>query len=392
MKKIGKVLLVLVAILVLGITVTSYIVCENTFPAWIVLGISIAVLVLLFLKKVRKAAVFGIVLLLVLANIGVFHLTNKMSLVGGISAKLVAPIFAQQIGQSYNLSREETAEMNALDANAEWEVPEGYDYQKIDRDGYVIETLSPQGNDTGNVILQLHGGAFCRGINNSYRNLAVTFSEIGEGALVVTPDYTTSEKAPYPTALNDCIDTYQWILEQGYQPQNVILSGDSAGGNLVLAVTLYLRDHDMPLPAGIITMSPLTDHHFSSESCYEKAEECVLGSFFGNGKFDSDIFFYTDAEGIDLSDPYLSPAYGDYTGFPPMLMQVGTREILLDDTRVVAQKAELAGVDVTETEYYQMFHVFQVIKDSGYKEADDAWKEIREFVEKVRNESEEKGR
>lgn len=392
MKKIGKVLLVLVAILVLGLTATSYIVCENTFPAWIVLGISIAVLVLLFLKKVRKVAVFGIVLLLVLANIGVFHLTNKMSLVGGISAKLVAPIFAQQIGQSFTLNREDTAEMNALDANAEWEVPEGYDYQKIDRDGYVIETLSPQGNDTGNVILQLHGGAFCRGINNSYRNLAVTFSEIGEGALVVTPDYTTSEKAPYPAALNDCIDTYQWILEQGYQPQNVILSGDSAGGNLVLAVTLYLRDHDMPLPAGIITMSPLTDHHFSSESCYEKAEECVLGSFFGNGKFDPDTFFYTDAEGIDLSDPYLSPAYGDYTGFPPMLMQVGTREILLDDTRVVAQKAELAGVDVTETEYYQMFHVFQTMGERKYKEADDAWKEIREFVEKVRNESEEKGR
>lgn len=392
MQKIGKVLLVLVAIVILGFAATSYIICENSFPAWIVLGISIAILVVLLSKKVRKVAVLGSVLLLVLANIGVFHLTNRISFAGGVWAKVLVPIFGPEIGQSFNLNREDTAEMNALDANADWEVPEGYDYQKIDRDGYVIETLSPKENDKGNVILQIHGGAFCRGINNSYRDLAVTFSQIGEGALVVTPDYTTSEKEPYPAALNDCIDTYSWILEQGYHPQNIILSGDSAGGNLVLAVTLYLRDHEMPLPAGIITMSPVTDHHFNSKSCYEKAEECVLGDFLGNGKFDSDTFFYTAAEKIDLSDPYLSPAYGDYTGFPPMLMQVGTSEILLDDTRVVAKKAELAGVDVTETEYYQMFHVFQNIGKGAFKEADDAWEEISEFVEKIRTESEEKQR
>lgn len=129
------------------------------------------------------------------------------------------------------------------------------------------------------------------------------------------------------------------------------------------------------------------DIHFNSESCYEKAEECVLGPYFGNGKFDADTFFYTDGNGIDLIDPYLSPAYGDYTGFPPMLMQVGTREILLDDTRLVAEKARLAGVDVTETEYYQMFHVFQIIGEGKYKEANDAWEEVRQFIGQIRVES-----
>ena len=84
----------------------------------------------------------------------------------------------------------------------------------------------------------------------------------------------------------------------------------------------------------------------------------------------------------------MSPVFGDYTDFPPMLMQVGTREILLDDTRIVAQKAKDAGVDVTETEYYQMFHVFQMMGDGIYKEANDAWEEIRQFVEKIRKESE----
>lgn len=301
---------------------------------------------------------------------------------------MIAPILAQQIGQGFSMNREDTAEQNALDANAVWEAPEGFVHEKINRNGYVIETLAQQGKQTGNVILQIHGGAFCRGINNSYRNLAITFAEIGEGAFVVTPDYTTSEKAPYPAALNDCVDTYQWILEQGYQAEDIILSGDSAGGSLVLAVTLYLRDHAIPLPGGIITMSPMTDMHLNTESCYDKAEECVLGTYLGNGRFDADTFFYTSVKGIDLCDPYLSPAFGDYTGFPPMLMQVGTREILLDDTRIVAGKAQLVGVNVTETEYYQMYHVFQIIGDGTYKEANDAWKEVRQFIERIRTESE----
>ena len=303
---------------------------------------------------------------------------------GGIASKIIAPIIAEEIGQSFNLSREETEKQNKLDADAEWDIPERYNYRKVDRGNYTIEVLEPEEKDTKNVILQIHGGAFCRGISNSNRDTAGYFAEIGDGAVVVTPDYTTSEKAPYPAALNDCIDTYQWILDQGYSSDNIILTGDSAGGNLVLAVTLYLRDHEMDLPAGIIAMSPVADLHFNSKSCYEKADVCVLGSFLGNGVFNPNTFFYTAVEGIDLNDPYLSPVFGDYTGFPPILIQVGTREILLDDARAVAQKAKMAGVDVTETEYYQMFHVFQISMKGKVKEADDAWREIEEFVKKIR--------
>lgn len=388
MNKGCKIFTLVIGILFATLAVVSYLICENTFPAWIVLLVSIVVFILLFRRKGRGIIVIGIVLLLVIANVGTFHLTNRISFLGGVISKVAAPIMAKEIGKAFTMGREETAQNNVASASASWDTPNGYEYEKIIRDGYIIETLTPIGRNTENVILQIHGGAFCVGITNSYRNLAVTYAQIGDGAMVVTPNYTTSEKAPYPAALNDCVDTYQWILEQGYQPENIILSGDSAGGNLVLAMTLYLKDHGVALPGGIITMSPVTDMHFNSESCYEKAEECVLGSFWGNGKFDPNTLFYTDKEGIDLNDPYLSPAFGDYTDFPPMLMQVGTREILLDDTRIVAQKAKDAGVDVTETEYYQMFHVFQMMGDGIYKEADDAWEEIRQFVEKIRKERE----
>ncbi len=386
-KKIGKVLLVVGFVLLLGLIIASYIICENTFPAWIVLIISTLIVIISLVKQQKKLIVFGSILLLIIANVGVFYITNRISFMGGIITKVVVPIVGKQVGQSYDMNREDTLKLNEANANEHWDIPQGYEYKKINRNGYTIETLESKENTTDNVILLIHGGAFCRGIDNSYRDLAVTYSKIGEGALVVIPDYTTSEKAPYPAALNDCIDTYKWIIEQGYKSQNIIITGDSAGGNLVLALTLYLRDNEMPLPAGIITLSPVTDHNFSSESCYEKAEVCVLGSHMGGGNFNPKNFFYTAVDGIDLNDPYLSPAFGDYTGFPPMLMQVGTREVLLDDTRVVAEKAKKVGVDVTETEYYQMIHVFQIIFQGKFKESNDAWKEIEEFIEKVRAEA-----
>lgn len=332
--------------------VVSYLICENTFPAWIVLLVSIVVFILLFRRKGRRIIVIGIVILLVIANVGTFHLTNKISFLGGVISKVAAPIMAKEIGKAFTMGREETAQSNAVNAEAPWETPNGYEYEKITRDGYIIETLTPMGRNAENVIFQIHGGAFCVGITNSYRNLAVTFAQIGDGAMVVTLDYTTSEKAPYPAALTDCIDTYQWILEQGYQPEHIILSGDSAGGNLVLAMTLYLKDHGVVFPGGIITMSPVTDMHFNSESCYEKAEECVLGSFWGNGKFDPNAFFYTDKDEIDLNDPYLSPVFGDYTDFPPMQVldkQVNTEidmEQVADGTYTGSSDGGLVKVEV----------------------------------------------
>ena len=133
MKKVCEIFLIGVAILAIGLAGASYVICENTIPAWIVLGITIVALIILYWKKVRKRITFAIILLLVVANVGTFHLTNKISFLGGIISKVAAPIVAQDIGKGFTLNREETAKENALDASAEWEVPEGYDYEKINR-------------------------------------------------------------------------------------------------------------------------------------------------------------------------------------------------------------------------------------------------------------------
>lgn len=154
--------------------------------------------------------------------------------------------------------------------------------------------------------------------------------------------------------------------------------GDSAGGGLALALCLYLRDYDIRLPRGIITMSAWTDLTKSGESYQENFE---IDPIFGGTK-NSLVYkegYYKDS---DPENPYISPINGDYHGFPPMLMQVGEYEMLLSDTLTVAEKARKAGVPVKEHMYNGMFHVFQM----GlllYPEAKEAWIEVGRFIRKL---------
>ena len=154
------------------------------------------------------------------------------------------------------------------------------------------------------------------------------------------------------------------------------MAGDSAGGGLALALGLYLRDHEMELPAGIIAMSPWTDLTASGESYETNYEKDPL---FGNTR-DSLIY---NREYVGLEDPrnpYISPAFGDFTGFPPMLIQVGSYEMLLSDAEIVAHKAKKQGVKVRFHAYEGMFHVFQMSMQL-MPESVLAWKEAGKFIE-----------
>ena len=208
-------------------------------------------------------------------------------------------------------------------------------------------------------ILQLHGGAYTRSLRDNgqtYRRAAVQYAEIS-GAGVLTVDYRVAPKHPYPAALEDAVKAYGYLLEQGFPPERIIIAGDSAGGGLALGAALYLRDNGMPMPAGIVTMSAWTN------LSYKRWTPPYVGK-----------------ERAD--NPYISPAYGAYHGFPPMLMQAGGAEKLLSDTTTVAQKAKLSGVAVRQTTYPGMFHVFQMLFPE-LPEANDAWDEVKTFIEDV---------
>lgn len=225
------------------------------------------------------------------------------------------------------------------------------------------------------VILQLHGGGYYGKLHNTYRDMAGLYSELSNGLDVLSVDYRVAPEYPYPAALEDAVAAYRWIIDQGYPLKRVFVAGDSAGGGLGLALCLYLRDHEFPLPRGIITMSAWTDLTKSGESYQENFE---IDPIFG-GTRDSLVYkegYYKD-ENPEI--PYISPVNGDYHDFPPMLLQVGEYEMLLSDTLTVAEKARQAGVTVKEHVYPGMFHVFQM----GlllYPEARQAWVEVGKFI------------
>ncbi len=243
--------------------------------------------------------------------------------------------------------------------NASWVCPEHYTLEVREVEGRVVEWVGERGAEPERVILQLHGGAYVRSLADNgitYRRAAVQYAAIS-GAAVATVDYRVAPEHPYPAALADAVTTYLWLLSQAYQPENIVIAGDSAGGGLTLAAALYLRDNGLPLPAGLITMSAWTDLD------YGRWTPPYVGS-------------------NSPDNPYISPVYGDYTGFPPLLMQVGGAERMLADTLQVARKALAAGVHVQQTTYPGMFHVFQMLFPK-LPEANAAWEEVAEFIREV---------
>lgn len=271
-----------------------------------------------------------------------------------------------------------------------WECPEHLDLSVISMEHFTMELLSRKREmeDTENntddwklpgIVLQLHGGGYYGRMHNTYRDMAGLYNEISKGYDVLSVDYRVAPEHPYPAALEDALAAYQWIMERGYPLEKLIVAGDSAGGGLALALCLYLRDHDIPLPAGIITMSAWTDLTKSGESYQENFD---IDPIFG-GTMDSLVYqegYYKDS---NPEIPYISPVNGDYHGFPPMLMQVGEYEMLLSDTKTVARHAMDAGVTVKEHIYPGMFHVFQM----GlllYPEAKEAWVEVGRFIRYLR--------
>ena len=202
-----------------------------------------------------------------------------------------------------------------------------------------------------------------------------------EPAWLVPDCFVTEDIDPYPAALEDAIACYKWLLSQGWFGSQIVLAGDSAGGGLAMCLTMYLRDHDMPLPAGIVAMSPWTDLTAGGESYETNYERDPL---FGNTR-DSLIYVNDYPGDHDKMDPYISPLFGDFRGFPPMLIQAGSIEMLLSDSVDAAAKARNQGVKVRLSVYEGMFHVFQM----GYlnfPESKRAWAEVKRFLKVIKEE------
>ena len=261
-----------------------------------------------------------------------------------------------------------------------WIVPDCFNMTHIELKNFSMKLLSLKENPSqDHVILQLHGGGYMGAVRNAYYVFAGLYNEVSHGCNVLTPDYRVAPEHPYPAALEDAVASYQWLLDKGYYGEQIIVAGDSAGGGLAMALCMYLKDHHMPMPGGVVAMSPWTDLTASGESYETNYERDPL---FGNTT-DSLIYVNDYAGDHDKMDCYISPLFGDFRGFPPMLIQVGSLEMLLSDSVSVAAKAREQGIRVRLSIYEGMFHVFQMAY-LNIPESKKAWAEVGKFIDVIR--------
>jgi acetyl esterase/lipase len=202
-------------------------------------------------------------------------------------------------------------------------------------------------------LLYMHGGAFVVGSAQGYRGLAAELA-CAAGLTAFSIDYRLAPENPFPAAVDDAVAAYGDLLARGFAPGRIVLAGDSAGGGLTLAALVAIRDRGLPLPAAGLLLSPWTDLACEGTSLVTKAAE--------------DPSLKTDAlricadhylAGTDAKTPLASPLYADLAGLPPLMIQVGSAEILLDDAVRTAGAAGAAAVSVRLEIWPEMVHVFQ---------------------------------
>lgn len=259
---------------------------------------------------------------------------------------------------------------------------EGYCLEKFAIDGLPLEVLRDENSENSDrVIYQLHGGAFVYGYNDIYRKQAERWSRLAGGATVVSIDYRLAPEHVFPAALEDALKGWDWILAQGYQEKNIVVVGDSAGGNLSLALGLSLKEQGKELPRAMVLMSPWADLSEEGESYTENLyKDPMFGIKEGTERKEGyHAVSIVYAGEMDTHDPLISPVYGDYSGFCPMLIQSGTYEVLESNSDMIYENARANGVDVRLTKYEGMWHMFQLFGDL-FPESREAWSEVETYL------------
>jgi acetyl esterase/lipase len=234
-----------------------------------------------------------------------------------------------------------------------FERPPDVRYEPVDAHGVAAEwTLAPNA-DPDRVLAYFHGGAYTAGSVGSHRALATELSRAA-GVRVLNVDYRLAPELPHPAAVEDAVAVARFLRAAGVAPSRTAFGGDSAGGGLTIASLVALRDAGDPLPAAAVCLSPWTDLSFGFPSITSRAAEDPMVRL-------AQLAASRDryVAGGDAKAPTVSPVFADLAGLPPLLVQVGTAEILLDDSTELAARAKLAGVDVTLEVWDDMIHVFQ---------------------------------
>jgi acetyl esterase/lipase len=224
--------------------------------------------------------------------------------------------------------------------------------ETIEAGGVPAERLSGSAAAPGRTILYLHGGGYVIGSPRSHRHLTATLVDAA-GATLIVPDYRLAPEHPYPAALDDALAAYESLLENGQDPDLLVVAGDSAGGGLTLATLIAARDKGLDLPAAAALISPWVDLAATGASLETARERDPIVQ--KDGLLDWAGLYLA---GRDAATPLASPLYADLAGLPPLLIQVGTEEVLLDDAIRLDERARAQGVATSLEIWDDMIHVW----------------------------------
>lgn len=248
----------------------------------------------------------------------------------------------------------------------------GLRWEPFDLRGMKAAWVRPDwGHDPHQIILYCHGGGYTSGSLGYSRPLAAKLCH-ASGRETLCFEYRLAPEHPYPAAVDDAVRVWDYLMYQGYGARDIVVAGDSAGGNLALVLLHRLKGSGRQLPARLVLFSPWTDMTASGESYTQRAQldptitmeyiQAVRTAYAG---------------GADLSDPMLSPLFGDFTGFPPTLIQVGSNELLYSDAERLRDRMRAGGALCRLEEWEEMWHVFQMMP---IKKAGEAMEHVGEFL------------
>lgn len=308
------------------------------------------------------------------------------SVISRVFCACLRGIFHSPFIDNSNISNK--AGKKTKDVKSYYKPSKGFVFKKHNSINCSYEILKNKNCNTEKVILMLHGGSFKVKLVDMYRRLAEKYSNLLDGATVINVDYRTFPQYEHPAQLYDAKDVYLELLEKGIKPENIVFIGDSAGANLAVTTTLWLRDNSYPLPSQIVCFSLWADMTSSGES---RVRNAYLDPFGGIAKHKTieENWDYLHrisayAQNIDRENPYVSPVFADFNKFPPTTLVCGGAEMDESDNDRVFEKLKASDVDVKLYKYDGMFHCFQLM--SFLPESRDAYKKVFNRIRSVGNE------
>jgi acetyl esterase/lipase len=252
-----------------------------------------------------------------------------------------------------NSSLEETRRF--VESRGKVRLPPGVQMKPVAAHAFRGDWLRTPESSDAMTLLYLPGGGFVLPASGQVPPMVARVCK-ASGARALILHYRLAPEHPFPAGLEDCLAAYRYLLDLGTDPKSIVIGGDSAGGGLTLSTLLALRDDGDPLPAGAFAISPFTDFSFGGESRFSNERRDPMLSTKSMGQMNA---LYLDDALHD--NPLVSPVFGDFRGLPPILAQVGSTEVLLDDTRRVGERAVMQGVDFRVEVWDQVPHVWHMV-------------------------------